>query len=60
MVTGVSEAKPEPHTGAISKVILPGSDARFIKEDTDIEELRETTESSVAEELIKLEYLDEN
>lgn len=60
MVTGVSETAPEPHTGAIKKVILPGSDARFIKEDTDIEALRDTTEQSVHAEQSRMEDNDEN
>lgn len=50
MVTGVSEAKPEPNTGAISKVILPGSDARVLKQDTDMDELRNVTEEYIREE----------
>lgn len=33
MVTNVSEKSPEPDTGAISKVLLPGKDARFMKEE---------------------------
>ncbi len=49
MVTGVTEKAPEPNTGAISKVILPGNDARVIKEDTDMEELRAQTEEYIEE-----------
>ena len=60
MVTGVSEAAPEPHTGAIKKVILPGEDARYIKEDSDMDELRDTTEETVNEEHNRMEYNDEN
>ena len=60
MVTGVSEAAPEPHTGAIKKVILPGEDARYIKADSDMDELRDTTEETVNEEHNRMEYNDEN
>ena len=60
MVTGVSEAAPEPHTGAIKKVILPGDDARYIKADSDMDELRDTTEETVNEEHNRMEYNDEN
>lgn len=60
MVTGVSEKAPEPHTGAIKKVFVPGDDARTIKSDSDIEELRDTTERSVDEEHNRMEYNDEN
>ena len=55
MLTGVSEVQPEPNTGAISKVFVPGDDARVIKQDTDIETLRDTTEESVQEEHTRLE-----
>lgn len=60
MVTGVSEAKPEPNTGAISKVILPGNDARVMKQDTEIEELRSVTEEYVREEQDRIEENQEN
>ncbi|MDE6941308.1 MAG: hypothetical protein K2P40_10270, partial [Lachnospiraceae bacterium] len=60
MVTGVSEKLPEPHTGAIKKVFIPGDDARSIKTDSDIEELRDTTERSVDDEHSRMEYNDEN
>lgn len=50
MVTGVSEIAPEPHTGAISKVFVPGEDARVIRQDTDMDMLRDITEESVQEE----------
>ena len=60
MVTGVSEKAPEPHTGAIKKVFVPGDDARSIKSDSDIEELRDTTEQSVDDEHIRMEHNDEN
>ncbi len=60
MVTGVSEKAPEPHTGAIKKVLVPGEDARTIKADSDIEELRDTTEQSVDDEHSRMEHNDEN
>lgn len=60
MVTGVLEKAPEPHTGAIKKVLVPGEDARSIKSDSDIEELRDTTEKSVDDEHSRMEYNDEN
>lgn len=60
MVTGVSEAKPEPNTGAISKVILPGEDARVMKQDVDIEEIRSVTEEYVKEEQDRIEENQEN
>ena len=60
MVTGVTEKAPEPHTGAIKKVLVPGEDARSIKSDSDIEELRDTTEKSVDDEHNRMEYNDEN
>lgn len=50
MVTGVSETTPEPNTGAISKVILPGNDARVMKQDIDIEAIEMETEESIKEE----------
>ena len=60
MVTSVSEAAPEPHTGAIKKVLIPGDDARFIKAESDMDELRDTTEKTVVEEHSRMEYNDEN
>ncbi len=60
MVAGVSERAPEPNTGAISKVILPGEDARVMKQDTDMEELRNVTEENVREEQDRLEEEHEN
>ena len=60
MLTGVSEVQLEPNTGAISKVFVPGDDARVIKQDTDIETLRDTTEESVQEEHTRLEQNGEN
>ena len=60
MLTGVSEVQPEPNTGAISKVFVPEDDARVIKQDTDIETLRDTTEESVQEEHTRLEQNGEN
>lgn len=60
MLTDVSEVQPEPNTGAISKVFVPGDDARAIRQDTDIETLRDTTEESVQEEHTRLEQNGEN
>lgn len=60
MVTGVTETKPEPNTGAISKVILPGNNARVMKQDTDMEELRNVTEEYVREEQDRIEENQEN
>ena len=60
MLTDVSEVQPEPNTGAISKVFVPGDDARAIRQDTDIETLRDTTEESVQEEHARLEQNGEN
>lgn len=60
MVTGVSEVKPEPDMGAISKVILPGNDARVIKQDVDMEEIRNVTEEYVKEEQERMEENQEN
>ena len=60
MVTGVQEKAPEPHTGAIKKVLIPGEDARSIKSDSDIEALRDTTEQTVDDEHARMEYNDEN
>ncbi|MDE7273803.1 MAG: hypothetical protein K2N95_12205, partial [Lachnospiraceae bacterium] len=60
MVTGVLEAAPEPHTGAIRKVLVPGEDARLIKSDADLDALRDTTEQSVIDEHSRMEYNEEN
>lgn len=60
MVTSVSEIAPEPHTGAISKVFVPGEDARVIRQDTDMDMLRDITEESVQEEHDRLEENGEN
>ncbi len=60
LVTSVSEAPPAPNTGAIRKVYVPGKDARFIKSDSDIEELRDTTEQTVNEEHNRMEDNAEN
>lgn len=55
MVTGVSETSPEPNTGAISKVILPGNDARAMKQDTQTEELQSENQEHVREEQEEIE-----
>ncbi len=60
MVTSVSEAAPEPHTGAIKKVLIPGEDARLIKAESDMDELRDITEKTVVDEHIRMEDNDEN
>ena len=60
MVTSVSEAAPEPHTGAIKKVLIPGEDARLIKAESDMDELRDITEKTVVEEQSRMEDNDEN
>lgn len=60
MVTGVSETAPEPDTGAIRKVLVPGEDARFIQADSDMDELRDITEKTVDEEHARMEDNDEN
>lgn len=60
LVTSVSEAPPAPNTGAIRKVYVPGKDARLIKSDSDIEELRDTTEQTVNEEHNRMEDNEEN
>ena len=60
MVTSVSEAAPEPHTGAIKKVLIPGEDARLIKAESDMDELRDITEKTVVEEQNRMEDNDEN
>ncbi|MBO5030677.1 MAG: hypothetical protein J6D08_02125 [Lachnospiraceae bacterium] len=60
LTTGVSESAPEPHTGAISKVIIPGNDARFIKADSDMDKLRDITEQEVNEEQSRIESNAEN
>lgn len=60
MVTGVSEVAPEPNTGAISKVFLPGNDAHVMRQDTDMEEIRTVTEEDVKEEQDRIEEKQEN
>ena len=60
LVTSVSEAAPAPNTGAIRKVYVPGKDARLIKSDSDIEELRDITEQTVSEEHNRMENNEEN
>ena len=60
MVTNVSEAEPEPDAGAISKVFLPGNDARLMKEESDIEEIRNVTEETVSEEQNRMEENERN
>lgn len=49
MVTNVSEKSPDPDTGAIKKVFLPGKDARFMKEDMESEEAADVTQDSEAD-----------
>ncbi|MCM1183061.1 MAG: hypothetical protein NC337_06790 [Roseburia sp.] len=46
MVTNVSEKSPEPDTGAIRKVFLPGRDARFMTDETESEALAEASEQT--------------
>lgn len=46
MVTNVSEKNPEPDTGAIKTVFLPGKDARFMKDDIEPEEPVEAPEQT--------------
>lgn len=60
MVTGVSEVAPEPNTGAISKVFLPGNDAYDVRQHTDMEEVRAVTEELVKEEQDRIEENQEN
>lgn len=60
LVTSVSEVPPAPNTGAIRKVYVPGKDARLIKSDSDIAELRDTTERTVNEEHNRMEDNEEN
>ena len=60
MVAGVVQTNPEPNSGAIKAVFLPGDDARVIKEESDIEKLRDTTEISVNEEQMLMEEREEN
>lgn len=49
MVTNVSEKSPDPDTGAIKKVFLPGKDARFMKEDMEAEQTADAAENPEAE-----------
>lgn len=60
IVTGVSEIKPDKDTGAIKKVIVPGDNARIIKEEPDKRKLWDTTERTVDEEHARMENKDEN
>lgn len=61
MITnGISEASPEPNTGAIKKVIVPDENSRSIKAESDMEALRDTTERSVKEEHMRMERNSEN
>ena len=60
MVTGVSEVAPEPNTGAISRVFLPGNDAHVMRQDADMEEIRTVTEEDVKEEQDRIEEKQEN
>ena len=60
IVTGVSEIDPEQDTGAIKKVILPGDNARIIKEEPDRRKLWDTTERTVDDEHARMENNDEN
>ena len=56
----VLEEEPIPNTGAIKKVLVPGEDARLIKEESDIEVIRDITEKRVIEEQNRIEANDEN
>ena len=60
MEDGVSEENPLPNTGAIKKVILPGDNARIIKEESSIDEIRDITENAVYEEQTRIQDNDEN
>lgn len=60
MLEDVSEAAPGPDTGAVRTVFVPGENARAIKADLDMEELRDTTERSVNEEHTRMEKNSEN
>lgn len=60
LVTGVSEMAPEPNTGAIKKVIVPGNNARMIQAESDIDEIRETTEADIIKEQSRFERNEEN
>ena len=60
MLEDVSEAAPGPDTGAVKTVFVPGENARAIKVDLDMEELRDTTERSVNEEHTRMEKNSEN
>ncbi len=60
ITSGVSETAPAPDTGAIKKVIVPDDNARAIKEESDLNTLRDTTERSVNEEHARMERNSEN
>ncbi|MDE7267712.1 MAG: hypothetical protein K2N89_09635, partial [Lachnospiraceae bacterium] len=60
MLEDVSEAAPGPDTGAVRTVFVPGENARAIKADLDMKELRDTTERSVNEEHTRMEKNSEN
>ena len=60
MLDDISEAAPGPDTGAIKTIFVPGETARTIKADSDMEELRSTTERSVNEEQARMEKNLEN
>ena len=60
MVKNVSTTVPEPNTGAIKKILIPGNDARYMKKDSDMDELRNITEQVVDEEHIRMEGNAEN
>lgn len=49
MVTNVSEKSPDPDTGAISKVLLPGKDARFMKEELEPEAAADSAQNPEAD-----------
>ena len=52
LVTGVSEVAPDPLAGAISRVIVPGNDARMIQQDMEIEEVRTMPEEVQPQETV--------
>lgn len=60
MLEDVSETAPGPDTGAVRTVFVPGENARMIKADLDMKELRGTTEHSVNEEHTRMEKNSEN
>jgi len=60
LLDDVSEAAPGPDTGAVRTIFVPGESARAIKADSDMKELRSTTERSVNEEQTRMEKNSEN